>query len=198
MLAIACVPRVPPMRGAAVPSRLPTVELPPHHRQIVFDWEFTEGRFGVQGEGVARVAPPDSVRLDLFLANGFGNGVAFLLGDTVIAPGGESMRKLLPPAPLLWGALGRLAVPPAADTVVRLDGDTLRAQIGREPAWRVTLSGTEIVRVERIDDDRLVEWMSRSADSTVHYRHERGQRTLRLRIQRVVTVPSFDDAIWPD
>ena len=177
---------------------VPKAELPAVHQQIVFSWTFTEGTLGARGEGVARVAPPDSVRLDLFLAGGFGSGRAFLLGDSLIAPGGSSVRRYLPPPSLLWAALGRLALPSAADTAVRVDGDTLRADIGRGELWRVTFVGRMLARLEHIQDGRLVEWVSRAPDGSVQYQHETGRRTLRLSITRVTTMLPFDATIWPD
>ena len=64
----------------------------------------------IRGEGVARIAPPDSARLDFFV-NGQGTGHALLVGDQIRLQGGQNaMRDFLPPAPLLWAALGRLHV----------------------------------------------------------------------------------------
>ena len=198
VLIAACVPRAAALRGELAPRRVPLAELPPHHQQIVFDWSFTEGTLGARGEGVARIAPPDSVRLDLFLAGGFGSGTAYLLGDSITAPGGAATYRYLPPPTLLWAGLGRLVVPPASDTVVRVDGDTLRADIGRGSVWRVTFVRAVLARVERIQDGRLMEWVARSPDGTVRYQHEPGRRTLRLAITRVTVLPPFDETLWPD
>ena len=60
----------------------------------------------MRGEGVARIAPPDSARLDFFV-NGEGTGHALLIGDQIRLQSGQgAMRDFLPPAPLLWAALG--------------------------------------------------------------------------------------------
>src|SRR5919206_4616658 len=109
----ACVPRARPLAGRPVePSTLPRAELPAVARRIVFVWDYADQDMAARGEGVARVAPPDSARLDVFLGGGFGGASAFLIGDTVRAPGGDLVRRVIPPPPLLWAGLGRLAIPP--------------------------------------------------------------------------------------
>ena len=109
----------------------------------------------MRGEGTARIADPDSARLDFVVDGGFGGGWAVLVGDQLSIPGPDVVRRLIPPAPLLWATLGRLAVPPARDTTARMVGDTLRADIGGDPTWRVTFAGTQLSRVERIDGGRI-------------------------------------------
>jgi hypothetical protein len=148
-----------------------------------------------RGEGAARVAPPDSVRLDFFLAGGMGSGAAVLVGETLRAPGPDLVRKLVPPTPMLWAALGRLAVPALADTTVRVDGSVLRADIGRPVAWRITFRGDTLTRVERVGNGRIVEWIERSG-ADVRYHHESARRTLRLSITRIDRNSEFDASIW--
>jgi hypothetical protein len=175
---------------------LPRVELPRGYRQQVFQWEYSEPELLIRGEGVARIAAPDSVRLDLFLAGGLGGGRAFLIGDTLTAPGADFIRRYLPPAPLLWAAMGRLAVPPARDTTARVDGKTIRADIGRDPQWRIALLDSQLVRVERIDGGRLQEWVERRPSGRIVYKHEAARRTLSITVNRTEEHPGFDAAIW--
>lgn len=191
----ACVPHARPLPGVEAPTRLPAAQLPPVRRQVLFRWSYEDPDLGGSGEGVARIAPPDSVRLDLFIGS-MGGGHAFLIGDTVVAPGGDALRRFLPPPPLLWAALGRLAVPPAADTVARRDGEVLRADIGNDPTWRASFIDGELVRLERIQGGRLVEWVDRTAPARVRYRNESARRSLALTITRTDTVPDFDASIW--
>ena len=150
----------------------------------------------IRGEGVARMAAPDSVRLDLFLGGGFGGGRAYLIGDRLDAPGGDMVKRYLPPAPLLWAAFGRLRVPNVPDTTARVDGKTLRADIGRNPQWRASVVEGQLVRLERIDDGRLQEWVERRASGTVLYKHEVSKRTLTIRITRTDDNAAFDATIW--
>lgn len=196
LLAAACGPKVGPLAGTIAPARLPRTELPPVKQRIRFTWTYSDLDLRGRGDGVARVAPPDSVRLDLFLAGGNSGGRAVLIDDELRAPGGAMARSFLPPPPMLWAALGRLHLPPAADTAVRVDGDTVRADIGRDPRWRVTFVGRDLRRLELIHGDRLQQWVERTADHKVTYRHLRANRALDLNIVRVDTVPGFDATIW--
>jgi hypothetical protein len=193
---VGCIPKAPVLSGTVAPNRLPPATLPKVHQRIVFDWRVREGLLSASGEGAARLAPPDSARLDLFLAGGFGSSHAILIGDTLYAPGGDRIRQMLPPPPLLWASVGRLAVPPSTDTTTRAIGDTLRADIGRDPVWRVTFVGDRLARLERIENGRVAEWIGRSAEGTVDYEHIQSGRSLRLRVTRTEEVPEFDASIW--
>lgn len=174
---------------------LPSSELAPGYRQIVFNWEYEQGDARMRGEGVVRVAPPDSARLDLFLAGGFGSGAAILVGDSLRAPLVDAARRLIPPAPMLWAALGRLAIPAAADTAVRVDGSTVRADIGGEPVWRVEFHGPRLARLERIDDGRVRDFVIRRGSEMVYESFSPRSR-LTLRITRNEPVMAFDAKIW--
>lgn len=195
LLAAGCAPHVRPLVGAPAPSVLPEARLTGHTR-MVFRWEYSDGNLVGRGEGVARLAAPDSLRLDFFLDGGAGGGTAFLIGDSLTAPGGDFVRRLLPTPALLWAAVGRLAVPPAADTVARVDGPALRADVGAEPLFRVTFDDGRLSRLERIEGGRLQEWVSRPDPATVEYRHEITRRQLSLKITRQDTVEAFDGDVW--
>ena len=196
--AAACAPRARPLAGVPAPRtvRVPVAALPVGHEKVVFRWRYAEGETGARGEGVARIAPPDSARLDLFLDGGLGGTHAQIIGDEIRAPGGALGRRYLPPPELLWAALGRLAVPAAADTAIRVDGDTLRADIGRGPIWRVTFAAGRLTRLERIDGGRIVEWVSRTEADEVRYAHESARRSLALTIVRREGAAPFDPSIW--
>jgi len=193
----ACAPHARPLVGAPTPQvRLPSPALAPGARRIVFKWEYKEqDGFSAHGEGVARVVAPDSARMDFVLEGGFGGGWALLLGDQLLIPGPDIIRRLIPPAPLLWATLGRLDVPVARDTTARTSGDTLRADIGTDPTWRVTYVGPRLTRVERIDGGRIQEWITRD-DTVLRYQHETGRRSLTLRVERTEEVSGFDPSIW--
>jgi len=165
------------------------------HRRIVFDWELQDRELAGRGEGLARIAGPDSARLDLFLAGGFGGAVAVLIGDSLRISGGSLGRRFIPPVPLLWAALGRSAITALGDTTARVDGGLLRADIGSPTNWRLTFRGDSLVRVERVSDSHIVEWVERNG-SSIHYRSEQDRRALLLTIKRVEEVPAFDASIW--
>jgi len=190
-------PRLAPLEGVPAPARpLPTGTLPGGNRKVVFKWELRDGDVSARGDGVARVASPDSVRLDFFLGGGIGGGAAVLIGDSLQVPGPEAARNLIPPRALLWAALGRLDVPAERDTVVRVDAGVLRADIGAPVRWRATFHGDTLTRLERVDGSRIQEWVQRAADQSVQYRNEAARRTLSLIIQRSDAVPPFDPTIW--
>ena len=194
----ACAPPTLRPLGGAAPAeiRLPAGDIGPGYRSVVFRWELTDRDLLVRGEGVSRIAPPDSARLDFFLAGGIGGGRAALIGDELrTAAGADMIDRLVPPAPLLWATLGRLAVPPAADTAATVDGGLLRADIGRPVAWRVTFRGDSLVRLERVAAGRVVEWVDRKG-GTVRYRHESSRRELVMTVTRTQPSTGFDASIW--
>jgi hypothetical protein len=192
---VSCAPRAGSLSGTPTPVRFPTTELPRGHQRVVFRWEYVDQALAAKGEGVARISAPDSVRLDFFLDGGLGNGFAIVIGDSVSTPGGDDVRRYLPPVSLLWAALGRLAVPALPDTVAKVDGDALRADIGRNPSWRVTFVADRLTRLDRIVDGRRLEWVTRNG-AEVRYQNERSSRSLTLRISSTDEVPPFDPATW--
>ncbi len=201
----ACAPKARPLLGIETRQSLPVAELPSTPQMLRFDWTYADETFDVKGEGVVRAGPPDRARLDLFIANGYGNGMAILQGDSLFVPGIDLIRRFLPPPPLLWAALGRLALPAGRDTVARLDGDTLRVDIsGTETdkrTWRVHFVAARLARIERIENGRVVEWAERVplSDSTLRLRyvHTTGRRSLQLSVTEIINIPEgFDDAIW--
>jgi hypothetical protein len=195
--AVGCAPRARPLAGAPTPARFPRAVLPSGPEQIVFRWRYEEADgFSARGEGVARTAAPDSARLDFFLDGGMGRGYAILVGDKLTTPGPDLMRRFVPPVPMLWAALGRLALPTASDTTARSAGDTLRADIGRDPVWRVTFVGDRLARLEKIDGGRLVEWVSRGAGGALRYTNESGRRALSLDVTRVEQVGAHAPSVW--
>lgn len=197
MAAVACrPPRAAPLTGDVAPVTLPATALPPVHQKIVFHFAYRDPELQVRGDGVARIAPPDSVRLDFFV-NNEPAGYATLIGDTLRVPNAEKVaRQLLPPIPLLWATLGRLHVPALRDTAARVDGDTLRVDIGMDPRWRAAFTRGALRRLEFIDGGRIPQRVTRNADGDVHYEHTTARRTLDLTPTRVDTVSAFDATIW--
>lgn len=198
-LAAGCAPpRVAALPGTLAPAQqLPRGILSPGRRKVVFQWELVDGEMTARGDGVARIASPDSVRMDFFLGGGMGGGAAVLIGDSLSVPGPDLIRRLVPPRALLWAALGRLDIPAERDTVVRVDEGILRADIGAPVRWRVSFKGDTLTRLDRVDGGRLQEWVERSSDQRVKYRNESSRRALSLVIQQSDAVSSpFDASIW--
>jgi hypothetical protein len=202
LIAAGCVPpKLTPLSGAPAPdAKLPRASVPLGHHKLVFNWELDDREMSGRGEGAARIASPDTARLDFVLAGGYGSGAAILLGDVVQTPpnmtGGDFMRRLIPPAPMLWAALGRAALPNLPDTVIRVEGTTLRADVGQPVAWRLTFHNDTLFRAERVAGGRVAEWVERSDSTHIRYRNEGSRRSLRLTITRSEEVPGFDASIW--
>ena len=195
-LGLGCGPKAPPLRGAVTPVPLPRAQLPAGYRRVIFRWAYADPDYRLRGEGVARIAPPDSVRLDLFLDGGMGAARAILIGNELRLPDGGLAERLLPPASLMWASLGRLSTPSAADTTIRVDGDTLRADIGRGPVWRAAFVDGALRRLERIDDGRLREWVVRDSSGAVHYELPTARRTLDISVIRSEPLSDLDATIW--
>jgi hypothetical protein len=196
----ACVPRLTPLTGVtASAEKLPRAGAPVGHHKIVFNWEYEDRDMNGRGDGVARIASPDSARLDFYLGGGFGGGMAVLIGDSLRIPNGvgvDLVKRLVPPATLLWATLGRVALPSLPDTVIRIEGGLLRADIGNPVAWRLSFHGDTLVRAEHVDGGKVVEWMERSDSAHVRYRSESARRSLQLTVTRTDVVPEFDASIW--
>lgn len=194
--AAGCARAVAPLRGTpTAPATLPRIELTGAKR-IVFRWDYSEEFIVARGEGVARVVAPDSARLDFFADGGFGSGYALLFGDRFVTPGGDLVRNMLPSAPMMWAAVGRLAVPALRDTIATVDGGTLRADIGRGPTWRVTVTDGRLASLEYIEEGRVAESVTRASDGSVRYANPKTRRMLRITITREEVVQGFDAAIW--
>jgi hypothetical protein len=142
-----------------------------------------------------RTAAPDSARLDFFLGGGLGAGAAVLIGDSLRAPNAQLARRYIPPTPMMWAALGRLAIPALADTVVRVDGALLRADVGNPVQWRVAIRADSLVSLEHISGGKITESLSREANGALVYQAPGARRRLSLTILREQP-GSFDDSIW--
>lgn len=196
LAAVACAPAASPLKGVLAPDRtLPPVSMPAGHRQLVFTWEYQEGDIAARGDGSIRTASPDSARLDFFLGGGLGAGGAILIGDSLRTPRADLARRYIPPTPLLWAALGRLAIPALPDTVVRVDGSLTRADIGRPLEWRLALKGDTLVEMQHISNGRITESLTREDDGSLTFSAPGARRTLRLTVVRIQP-GSFDASIW--
>jgi hypothetical protein len=197
VLLSACAQRIQALPGVAPENAtLPRFGLPAAPQKLTFKWELNDNSIVARGDGVARLGPPDHARVDLFLGGGFGAAAAaVLVGDSLIVPPGANGLDVVPPAPLLWAALGRLALPAVPDTIIRVSGDTLRASLGAPVRWRITSVGGALTRVERVAGDRVVEWVDRGNGRQIHYELS-GRRSLVLDIETQQSVAPFDASIW--
>ena len=196
LIVAACTPAAAPLKGVLAPDRsLPPISMPSGHRHVVFKWDYQEGDMVARGDGSIRTAAPDSARLDFFLGGGLGAGGAVLIGDSLRAPHAALARRYIPPTPLMWAALGRLAIPALPDTVVRIDGELTRADIGRPLQWRVALKGDTLVELDHISDGKITESLTRDPNGLLTFQAPGARRTLRLTVVREEP-GSFDASIW--
>lgn len=194
--AAGCVPSAAPLKGVPAPDRsLPSLSLRSGHRHLVFKWEYEEGEIAARGDGAIRTAAPDSARLDFFLGGGLGSGAAVLIGDSLRSPRAELALRYIPPSPMMWAVLGRLAIPALPDTVVRIDGDLLRADVGRPVQWRVGIRGDTLVELQHISGGKITESLTRGANGVLIYEAPGARRRLELTFLRDQP-GSFDASIW--
>jgi len=92
--------------------------VPARPMAVRFRWRYQDERLRWGGSGTARLAPPDSLRIDYRPSLGIRSGAAVVLGDTVLwaEPPGD-FEQMVPAIPLLWAALG-IVRPPAHDAAV--------------------------------------------------------------------------------
>jgi hypothetical protein len=196
ILLTACAPSAAPLKGVLAPDRsLPTLSLPGGHRHVVFRWDYEEGDIAARGDGSVRTAAPDSARLDFFLGGGMGAGAAMLIGDDLRAPHVDMVRRYIPAPPMMWAVLGRLAIPALPDTVVKMDGDIIRADVGHPVQWRLAARGDTLLSLEHISDGKIIESVSRGPNGTYTFQAPAARRTLRLTVLREEP-GSFDASIW--
>jgi hypothetical protein len=102
---------------------------PDGHRQLRFKFKFRDPKGKVGGRGAARIAAPDSLRLDMQGPFGLGKGAAMVNGDsTEWIKGPDAIKRIVPDFRLMWSMLGFTRPPP--------DGAVLSAsESGDVIAW---------------------------------------------------------------
>lgn len=104
----------------------------PARRELLrIRWHSDDGRIAVSGSGAVRVAPPDSVRIDVAVRLGVGRGTMIVAGDSVWAEPADLVGQLLPDRFALFAALGVVRVPDGVSGFELLED-------GERKFWRVT------------------------------------------------------------
>ena len=129
-IAAGCAPSYGPTLRTVVPAGLPPVErdsvlawvgrtTPTSYRGHPFKWAFKSPDEGVGGKGNARIAPPDSLRLDMAGPLGSKRTAGMVLGDSAVwVTRQDVLDKIIPSYPLLWAMLGVARRPPP-DALIR-------------------------------------------------------------------------------
>jgi hypothetical protein len=193
-----------PINVQEIVLRLETSERLETPLRVVFDWEMAErGGARVDGRGAARLEPPFKARLDLFLGNGEPAGSASLVDDDLRLPT-QMPPSVLPPANLLWSALGvfRPGLGTALLGAERVDGriDVRYGLPGGEEAVYRLLDG-RIERVEVSRDGTVVQRLTVERDALgvpteAVFRDLVDVRELRLTRSSVAQTEPFPPDIW--
>ncbi|HEX9704286.1 MAG TPA: hypothetical protein VGA20_03445 [Gemmatimonadales bacterium] len=159
---MACRPRVDPL----VPLPLEPVPwdsavawarrtVPTAYTTLRLRWRYEDEVARWAGRATARIAPPDSLRLDFTGPLGIGAGAGVVVGDTVAwtqPPG--SLERLVPAIPMLWAALGTVRPPAAGATAFtrarEAGGETVRY-------WRFVHGGDTLDYAQRSGSARELE-----------------------------------------
>jgi len=172
--------------------------------RIVFDWDANEGGVRWSGRGVARVAPPLRLRLDLFLNNGELAVKAAIVNRELRLPEGAP-TDILPPPDFMWGALGLFR--PILDTWLleaeTMDDGSLRLlyRIDDREEIRYRADGYALVEVELIERGHVTQRVEVEHDGETfplraRYRNMADFRELRIERASVEQVAPFPSDIW--
>jgi hypothetical protein len=206
VLATGCTPRVAGTGAPADPAlaaRLDAATEPTRRLHVVFEWNMTDREFRMNGRGVLRLDSAARARVDLFGPRGETLAAAILEGEgrmRVVPPAAE---RLLPPAALLWSALGVFRPPTDAPLVASfVNGSTTQLDYARDATrWRF--------RFER-DTLRHVEWTAAGGRRTVELTGSSGFglpaagtfrdwtefRELTMRATQVEQTAAFEPDVW--
>jgi len=122
LLLVACTPAQP---GSILPVGAQPVSrgdvqswveatAPSGHMAHRFRWQVQDDRGSAGGRGTARIATPDSVRLDVVGPLGSGRGAGVVVGESVEwAEPPDVLERLVVNYPLMWAMLGVMREPPA-------------------------------------------------------------------------------------
>lgn len=142
----------------------------PSRREIVrFNWRADDGTIQFSGQGAARIAPPDSMRVDMAASLGIGRATIIMTGQRVEAQPAQVVDRILPDRFALWAMLGHLRSPAGAAAIERLD-DAERI------VWRVT-----------DERGRITLFETRAGVLVGATREEQGRTTSQLQLTRAAS-----------
>lgn len=175
----------------------------PYH--VTLAWEYADERGAVEGEGVLRYEPPDSLRLDLFLPSGDASMAASLVPEPGLRVAGQVENVRLPPPPFLYASAGLLrpgAVEP--DEAYRgAEGETVLVyHASTEGTLRVRVHEGRLLEVEERRDGRTVRrtrltWPD-SADAWPSEAEYRDRELGRRARWRLLEVRAMDEPFPPE
>ena len=195
----------PPIDGEQVALRLEASSRLKEPARILFSWSISERDARFSGRGVARIEPPFKARLDLFFGNGETIARAALVNDDLRLPPGTP-AGIIPPAELLWGALGIFRPGPGTSLVGTDDlGDgRVRLRYSRPDGLEVryTVRRNRVELVERLRQGQPVEQVAVEGGtanpypSQATYRNLPAFRELKLSRDSVESVEAYPPDLW--
>ena len=214
--AAACHPRPGPL----VPAPLPALDrdtavawmratLPRHPAAIRFRWKYRDDRLSAAGRGQARIAPPDSLRLDYVATLGVKSGAGVVVGDSIQwADPEKDFRSLVPAIPMLWAGLGYVRAP--ADTAAvygrtgagAIDGWTVRVVAGVDTLEYVVTEGRERVleaqwrRAGKVVAASRTRFGANALPAAARIDFPEGPARFELTVVAVDTVAEIAPALW--
>jgi len=155
LLAAACGPRTAPVAPAsafvaASPGEFRSVAArtsPAATELLTIHWRFDDGQTPVSGRGAVRLAPPDSLRLDVGVPI-LGRATLVLAGDSVWAQPDRLVEQVMPNRALVWAMFGVVRPP---DVVARVE----RSEAADHRLYRVT-GGDGVVTTLELRGDTLL------------------------------------------
>lgn len=115
--------------------------------EVRFEWEYGDPKGRLRGDGVGRVNPPDSFRLDFFSVAEGSMSAALVEGRLTTL--GQIEDITLPDPPFLYAMAGVFRPGPGAPTSGYVDGDTEVLAYGpEEEGTRYFFREDRLVRVE--------------------------------------------------
>ena len=125
--------------------------LPRTTTAIRFRWRYEDERVKYAGRGSARIAPPDSARLDVSAALGVASGAGVVVDDTMVWGRPEDLlARFVPNYDLMWAMFGVARVPPPGATITG-------AERAGERAWRYAHGGDTLIYRLTSGDPALLE-----------------------------------------
>ena len=134
---------------------------------VRFGWRSDNGTVQLSGSGAVRIAPPDSMRVDIAAALGLGRSILILTGDSTVARPADLVEQMLPDRFALWAALGVMRMPAGGLGVERLAD-------GARNVWKVTDAGGRVTLFELRGDTLVGGSREVGGRTTMQLRLERG------------------------
>jgi len=125
---------------------------------LAIHWQYDDGDAPISGRGAVRLAPPDSLRLDVGVPV-VGRATLVLAGDTAWSKPGSLVRQVLPSRSVLWAMFGVVRPP---DSLVSVERD----QEADRRTWRVA-GADGIVTTLELRGDTLLDAIESRGDRAI-------------------------------